>query len=85
MKQKTILTKEEQDIERAVLKGEYVPVSSFLSEKKKLEAAAEYTLEKTRTISIRMTEKNLMKIKAVAAREGLPYQTLITSILHKHV
>lgn len=85
MKNKFKLTKEEQGIEDAIERGEYTPVPNFKEEKAKLEAAARFTLEKTRTISVRLTEKNLIKIKAAAAREGLPYQTLITSILHKHV
>lgn len=85
MKQKIMLTKEEQEIEQGILHGEYTPLTDFSDEKKKLESAANFTLEKTKTISIRLTEKNLMRIKAAAAREGLPYQTLITSILHKHV
>ncbi len=85
MKDKFALTPEEQEIEDAFERGEYTPVADLEAEKIKYAAAARYTLEKTRTISIRLTEKSYNKIKASAAREGIPYQTLISSILHKHV
>lgn len=85
MKDKFALTPEEQEIEDAFERGEYSRIANFEEEKAKLEAAARYTLEKTRTISIRLTEKSYNKIEASAAREGIPYQTLISSILHKHV
>ncbi|HMO78313.1 MAG TPA: CopG family antitoxin [Candidatus Paceibacterota bacterium] len=55
------------------------------TEKKRLSQIAKNTLTKNRVITLRVTEKNLAKIKAAAAREGLPYQTFITSLLHKHV
>ena len=38
---------------------------------------------KEKRISIRVFAKDLEKIKIIAEEEGLPYQTLITSILHK--
>jgi len=79
------LTKEEKEIEAACERGEYKSVPNFKKEKARYEAIARHTLAKTKTISVRLTEKNLMKLKAAAAREGMPYQTLITSILHKHV
>ncbi|MEK9167834.1 MAG: antitoxin, partial [Patescibacteria group bacterium] len=40
---------------------------------------------KNKTISIRISERDLLRLKAKAAEEGLPYQTLITSTLHKLV
>jgi predicted DNA binding CopG/RHH family protein len=38
---------------------------------------------KDRRITIRLRGRDLLRIKQIAAREGLPYQTLIGSILHK--
>lgn len=40
---------------------------------------------KTRNINIRISEYDLEQVKRRAEREGLPYQTLISSILHKYV
>ncbi len=48
--------------------------------------AARQTLDgKRRRISISIPERDLMKLKTRAAEEGMPYQTLINSILHKYV
>ena len=48
--------------------------------------AARRTLEgKRQRISILIPERDLRKLKARAAEEGMPYQTLINSILHKYV
>ncbi len=49
-----------------------------------LVAAAKGTMRKNRNINIRLSEQDLAAIKLRAAREGLPYQTLIGSILHKY-
>lgn len=40
---------------------------------------------KTRNVNIRISEYDLEQVKRRAEREGLPYQTLISSILHKYV
>lgn len=48
--------------------------------------AARRTLDgKRKRISISIPERDLRKLKARAAEEGMPYQTLINSILHKYV
>jgi predicted DNA binding CopG/RHH family protein len=46
--------------------------------------AAQETLKKNKNINIRINENDLTSIKIMAAREGIPYQTLIGSILHKY-
>ena len=45
---------------------------------------ARQTLNKTRNINIRLSQRDLQKIKALAAEKGLPYQTLISSLLHQY-
>lgn len=45
---------------------------------------AKKTLKKNKNINIRISENDLESIKILAAREGMPYQTLIGSILHKY-
>lgn len=48
--------------------------------------SAEYTLDKlSKKISLRVKNGDLIRLKARAAREGIPYQTLINSILHQAV
>lgn len=79
------LTPEEQEMEDAFERGEYVSVPATEEQKKELQAIAKYTLEKTRTISVRLTERDLVNLKAKAAREGIPYQTFLTSLIHKNV
>lgn len=53
-------------------------------EKQKYEASARYSLNKQMRINIRMTERDLMKIRAKAIEEGIPYQSLISMLIHKY-
>jgi predicted DNA binding CopG/RHH family protein len=78
------LTPEEQEIEDELETGEFVSVPATDAEKSEWAKMATYTLEKTKAINIRLSEKNLIKVKAAAAREGIPYQTFITSLIHKN-
>jgi predicted DNA binding CopG/RHH family protein len=43
------------------------------------------THKKDKCINIRLTTTDLQNIKARALEEGLPYQTLISSIIHKYI
>jgi predicted DNA binding CopG/RHH family protein len=78
------LTPEENEIEQALEKGKIKPVTNLENEKKRYTSYARYTLAKTRNINIRVSEKTLMKLKARAIFEGIPYQTLAGSIIHKY-
>ncbi len=77
------LTKEEQKLLDEIEKGEWVEIADFEKEKKRFQEIARNTLNKTRNINIRLSERDLSKLKRKAAEEGLPYQTLASSILHK--
>ena len=46
---------------------------------------ARATLRKDKRVNIRMSEHDLVRLQKTAALEGLPYQTLISSILHKYI
>lgn len=70
-----------QDFER----GEFESIQNFRGEKRKLEDAARSTLQKDKRINIRISSRDLEKIQARAAKEGMPYQTYIASTLHKVV
>ncbi len=72
----------------------YVPGPSSLTPEslKELQEAARFTLNEIREkngqrtkISLRVTNDDLERLKERAKREGMPYQTLINSILHKAV
>ena len=78
-----ILDEEEQQLLEEFERGEWKSIKNFAKEKKMFEAAARNTLNKTKNINLRLSEKVVAKLKAKAAREGIPYQTLASSILHK--
>jgi predicted DNA binding CopG/RHH family protein len=63
----------------------FVPAGEELRDK--LVLAAKQTLvelqNKTERMNIRMTKRDLLALKAAAQSEGIPYQSLVTSILHK--
>lgn len=80
---KIILDKEEQKIMNAIEAGDYSPVPNAAEENMLARLAAKNTLKKSRAISIRITERDYINIKAKAAKEGIPYQTYIGSLLHK--
>lgn len=79
-----ILDEEEEQIVRDFEAGKLVRIKDFEKEKKILEEAARNTLKKTKNINIRLTERDLHKLRVKAMEEGIPYQTLAASILHKY-
>ncbi len=77
------LDKEEKEILAEYDKGNYKSVT----DKKVLGMYQQYahaTLARNRSINIRISDKVLHKLKVSAAQKGLPYQTLISSILHQY-
>lgn len=66
-------------------RGEFVPVPNQKAFKKMArQAAVNYRLKKMARINIRLAESDLQGLKTKAEEEGIPYQTLIASILHKY-
>ena len=82
---KMILDPSERKLLESYERGEWKPSKNRAAELATLRLYARNTLRKNRRINIRMSEGDLLGIQAEAVREGLPYQTLITSILHKHL
>jgi predicted DNA binding CopG/RHH family protein len=78
------LTVEEQEIENELETGDFMSIPATVSDKDEWAAIARHTLEKSKTINIRLTEKSLIKVKAAAAREGLSYQTFISALIHRN-
>ena len=79
------LDQEEREELETIENSEYVEVKDMKKEIEKAKLAAKATLNKTRNINIRLSEQDLYRIKAKAVEEGMPYQTLVSSILHKAV
>lgn len=70
---------------RSVKNGEWRPVKNMKAKIAKYAEYAKETIKKDRRISIRMSKHDLLGIQAKAVEEGIPYQTLITSLIHKYV
>ena len=76
------LDNEEQQILEDFENGEFQDVGGdFDKRKKELQQIAKNTFNKTRNLNIRLTERDLHRLKAKAIEEGIPYQTLAASIL----
>ena len=82
---KIILDDEEKGILESYERGEWVPVKNAKKEIKKLQQYAKNTLQKDKRINIRMSSKDLDQVQVIAVQEGIPYQTLVSSIIHKYV
>lgn len=78
------LDKEEQEILDAYESGELQSVMTD-SRKKFIEQSAALTFKKDKRINIRLSGRDLSAIQRRALEEGMPYQTLVSSILHKYV
>jgi len=79
------LDTDEQSVLNEFEAGTYIDVPNLTERKKELEEYAKNSLNKTRNINIRLSERDLYRLKAKAIEEGMPYQTLSSSILHKAV
>jgi predicted DNA binding CopG/RHH family protein len=82
---KAKLTKEEKEILNSFEKGEWVPVKNLSKRKVELMRYARNTLKKDKRLNIRISERDLIELQKRAISEGLPYQTYISSIIHKFV
>ena len=85
MKQPLQLDKEEVKLLQDFERGELTSINNFKEAKRQLEEAAYSFLQKDKRINIRISSRDLEHIQKKAAKEGIPYQTLISSTLHKFV
>jgi predicted DNA binding CopG/RHH family protein len=77
---------EDREFIAAYERGELVPVANQTEMQKMLrKAAVHYRKKKQARINIRLPEIDLAELKVKAEEEGMPYQTLIASVLHKFV
>jgi predicted DNA binding CopG/RHH family protein len=83
-KDKVIYSAKELKLVKNIESGNYKPLpkKDFDQKKLKFKKLAANTL-KRKSINIRVFESDIDKIKNIALSEGMPYQTFITSVLHK--
>ena len=79
------LTQAERELRTAVERGEWRSVKDLEKQRARYQGYARATLKKDRRINIRLSQKDLEALQTLAIEEGIPYQTLIASILHKYV
>ena len=76
------LDQEEQELLESFNKGEWISTNDDLD---KYKEAAKQTFAKTHRINFRVSEKDFRGIQIKARKEGMPYQTLISSVIHKYL
>ena len=79
------IDQEEADLMESIERDEWRPVKDIDQEKKKALVAARNTLKKEKRINLRLTQKDYYQIQIKAIEEGIPYQTLISSLVHKYL
>jgi len=79
------LNQEERELLTSVERGEWRSVKHVEKERARYRGYARAMFKKDRRINIRLSTKDLETLQMLAIEEGIPYQTLIASILHKYV
>lgn len=78
------LDKEEVDLLTSIESGEWASVDNLEDEISHHQAIAKDTLRKDKRINIRLSSNDLEALKTNASELGLPYQTLVSSVLHQY-
>ena len=79
------IDKDEREILDSVERDEWKTIPEVEKETKRYQKYARAAFRKDKRINIRISEKDLIKLQRRAVKEGLPYQTFISSILHKFI
>ena len=85
MKKTEFIDTEEKELIESLERDGWKPAGELESWKTLLSKTATNTLTKDQRMNIRITKNDLDGIKQRAAEEGIPYQTLVASIIHKYV
>ena len=80
-----INAKEEDEILESFEAGEWQSIKDAQAEAQRYQEYARATHKKDKRVNIRISTKNLEALQKKALEEGIPYQTLISSVLHKYV
>jgi len=78
------LEQDELELLASYENDEWQSVKSVKEQAAQYRAYARGTFRKNKRINIRISEKDLLDLQKHAMREGIPYQTLISSVLHKY-
>jgi predicted DNA binding CopG/RHH family protein len=84
MKKPTKLDADEKEIVESVERGEWKSAVGGKRDRSRYSRYSKATFRKDRRLNIRLSSKHLEAIQKRALAEGLPYQTLISSLLHKY-
>lgn len=77
------IDEEEREFIESFEHGEWQTVKNVVKEAEVSREYARNTLKKDKRVNIRLSEKDLEDIRVLAVENGIPYQTLISSVLHK--
>jgi predicted DNA binding CopG/RHH family protein len=79
------LSRDERELRDAFRRGELKSIPHVRREMVRYREYAKSALMKNKRVNIRISERDLLQIQKKAVEEGLPYQTLMSSVLHKYV
>jgi len=79
------LDKEESELLESIERDEWKSISNLQEEIERSKKIARATIVKDQRMNIRISTKDLEALKIRAIEEGMPYQTLVSSILHKYL
>ena len=79
------LDEEERELIRTTEDEEWIEVGDVNTQKRRAKEYAEATIRKDRRMNIRISERDLRNLKKRALEEGIPYQTMVSMILHKYL
>ena len=82
---KMYLDDEERDLVESIERGEWKSVKNLKAEIQKHQEYARNTLRKDKRVNIRISSRDLESLQTKAVEDGIPYQTLMASVLHRFV
>jgi predicted DNA binding CopG/RHH family protein len=79
------LDEEERELIHSIERNEWTEVPDVERVKEQARRFAEATIRKDRRMNIRISDRDLRNLKKKAMEEGIPYQTMVSMVLHKYV
>ena len=76
---------DDKSLMKSIENDEWISVKNKNTILKKLKDTARNTILKDQRMNVRISKRDLVNLKAKALEEGIPYQTLVTSIIHKYI
>lgn len=80
----TDLSPEEEQILHDFETGSFESVPEVQKEVKRHAAIAKTTLDKSANVNLRLSQQDIYKVKAKAIEKGIPYQTILSSLIHQY-